>query len=213
MVRISAMMRVAMRVWLLLLHRNRGLPFTYVLGTLPIEHRKIYVDAASTGGIGGYAEYTYFTAPLSYLSRFLRRCSGWAKFPQVDIAWLELFAAYVAIDLFAARSPGHYMILYTDNMNVVAWLTRRRSPSPYVGALVSAIERLKYQYLLKISTRYIPSTHNVSADLLSRNKIPIRFIRHGTRVYPDMARLCSNLMISNIWKSWSRIVPSSCLPS
>ena len=207
------MMRIATRVWLLLLHRNRGLPFGYILDGLPIENRKIYVDAASTGGIGGYAEYTYFMAPLSQLSTFLRRCSGWAKFPRVDIAWLELFAAYVAIDLFAARSPGHYMILYTDNMNVVAWLTRRRSPSPYVGALVAAIERLKYKHLLKISTRYIPSTHNVSADLLSRNSIPIRFIRHGTRVKLNMARLCSELLISNIWNSWSRTVPSSFLPS
>ena len=212
-VHLSPMMRVAMRVWLLLLHRNRGLTFGYVLDKLPIERRKIYVDAASTGGIGGYAEYTYFTAPLRHISPFLRRCSGWAKFPRVDIAWLELFAAYVAIDLFAARSPGHYMILYTDNMNVVAWLSRRRSPSPYVGALVSAIERLKYQYMLKLSARYIPSTHNVSADLLSRKKIPMRFLRHGTRVYPNMARLCSNLLISNIWNRWSLTVPSSCLPS
>ena len=50
---LSSMMSVAMRVWLLLLKRNRGLRFTYILNVLPPEHRPIYVDAASTGGIGG----------------------------------------------------------------------------------------------------------------------------------------------------------------
>ena len=212
-VSLSPMIRVAMRVWLLLLHRNRGLPFGYILDALPREHRRIYVDAASTGGIGGYAAHTYFLVTLRHLTPVMCRCSGWAAFPRVDIAWLELFAAYVAIDLFAARSPGHYLILYTDNMNVVAWLSRRRSPSPYVCTLVSAIERMKYEYMLKLSARYISSTHNVSADLLSRNAIPMRFLKHGTRIYPNITRLCSNLRISQIWHRWSKTVPSSCLPS
>ena len=212
-VHLSPLMRVAMRVWLLLLHRNRGLPFGYILDELPEEPRRIYVDAASTGGIGGYAAYTYFSVPLKRLSPFLRRCSGWAAFPRVDIAWLELFAAYAAIDLFAARSPGHYLVLYTDNMNALAWLSRRRSPNPYVCALVSAIERLKYQFMLKLSVRYIPSIHNVSADLLSRKEIPLRLLRHGIRVDPDIDRLCANLRITNIWNRWSISVPSSCLPS
>ena len=57
-VRFTRLARVAMRVWLLLLHRNRGLPFGYILDELPPEDRRIYVDAASTGGIGGYADYT-----------------------------------------------------------------------------------------------------------------------------------------------------------
>ena len=82
------MIRVAMRVWLLLLQRNRGLPFGYILDEFPEERRWIYVDAASTGGIGGYAAYTYFSVPLKHLSPFLRRCSGWAAFPQLDIASL-----------------------------------------------------------------------------------------------------------------------------
>ena len=107
---------------------------------------------------------------------------------RVDIAWLELFAAFVAIDLFEAESSGHLVVLYSDNTNVVAWLTRRRSPNPFVCTLVSAIERLKYKFMLKLSVRYIPSTHNVSADLLSRNTTPKRFVRHVTRVFLNLHR-------------------------
>ena len=50
----------AMRIWLCLLQRNRGLRYAYILNALPAERRRIFVDAASTGGIGGYASYTYF---------------------------------------------------------------------------------------------------------------------------------------------------------
>ena len=53
--------RVAMRIWLRLLQRNRGLRYAYILNALPAEQRRIFVDAASTGGIGGYASYTYFS--------------------------------------------------------------------------------------------------------------------------------------------------------
>ena len=201
--------RVAMQVWILLMQRNRGLRFRYILNRLPMEQRRIYVDAASSGGLGGYAEYTYFSVALEHWIPYLRKCEGWATFPQVDIAWLELLAAYVAIDFFAARAAGRYVILYSDNTNVVAWLSRRRSPSPYVCTLVSAIERLKYEYSLKISVRYIQSARNVSADLLSRNTIPARFKRHGSRRYPDIPRLCSNLSMTNIVQQWSKTVLTS----
>ena len=139
----------------------------------------------------------------------MRKCDGWSGFPRVDIAWLELLAAYVAIDLFAARSAGHYIILYSDNTNVVAWMSRRRSPSPYVCTLVSAIERLKYKFTLRISARYISSARNVSADLLSRNIIPRRFEQYGTRMNPDIPRLCSNLLITNIEKRWAATVSTN----
>ena len=150
--------RVAMRIWLRLLQYNRGLRYAYILNALPAERRRIFVDAASTGGIGGYASYTYFSVSLHLLIPHLRRCDGWSAFPRVDIAWLELFAAFVAIDLFAADSPGHLLVLYSDNTNVVAWLTRRRSPNPFVGTLVSAIERLKYKFIYLFDTSRLPTT-------------------------------------------------------
>ena len=204
--------RVAMQIWLCLLQRNRGLCYTYILNALPAEQRRIFVDAASTGGIGGYAAYTYFSVSLRLLIPQLRRCDGWSAFPRVDIAWLELFAAFVAIDMFAAESPGHLVVLYSDNTNVVAWLTRRRSPNPFVCTLVAAIERIKYKFMLKLSVRYIPSTHNVSADLLSRNTIPKRFVRHGIRVRPNLHRLISYLKISELLNKWSRTISSSSFP-
>ena len=179
---------------------------------MPTEHRRMYVDAASTKGIGGYSVTTYFLVPNRWLYPYLRQCDGWSAYPKVDIAWVELLAAYVAIDMFAARSPGKYLIMYSDNTNVVAWLSNRRPPNPFVGALVSAIERLKYQFFLKLSIRYIPSEHNVSADLLSRQTIPARLQKNGNRIYPNLRRLCSNLVLDNIYPSWATTVQTSSFP-
>ena len=67
---------------------------------LPAERRRSFIDAASTRGIGNYASYTYFSVSLHLLMPHWRRCDGWSASPRVDITWLELFAALVAIDLF-----------------------------------------------------------------------------------------------------------------
>ena len=51
-VRLPAMARVALRVWLLLLRRNRGMTLKYILNDLPVEKRRIYVDAALSRALG-----------------------------------------------------------------------------------------------------------------------------------------------------------------
>ena len=82
-------------------------------------------------------------------------CDGWGPFPNVDIAWLELLAACVAVYVFAPRVSQRLLTLYSDNTNVVAWLSKRRAPNPFLCAVVAAIERVKYENILKISARYI----------------------------------------------------------
>ena len=74
------------------------------------------------------------------------------------------------------------MVLYSDNTNVVAWLgSSRRSLNPTVCTVVAAIERIKYEYLLKLSVRHIPSAQSRTADLLSRNHVPSWLGNWGTR--------------------------------
>ena len=120
-----------------------------------MEHRRIYVNAASAKGIGGYSVTTYFLMPNRCLSLYPRQCEGWSAFPNIVIAWLELYAACVAIDMFAARYPGKYLIMYSVNTNVVLWLTAG-PPTPF-GCTCLAIERRKYQFFHKLSVQCIPS--------------------------------------------------------
>ena len=95
----------------------------------------------------------YYLIAHADLVPHIRHCPGWEYYPRVPIAWIELLAVFVALYIFGPISPNHLIVLYSDNTNVVAWLGPRRSPDPTVCALVAAIERIKYQHLLKLSVR------------------------------------------------------------
>ena len=157
---LTPLMVVALRIWHLVLSRNRGLHFDFILGKLPKIVMPIFVDASSSWGFGGVHGLEFFSFPHVALQPFIRRCPGWETFPRVPVAWLELLAAFVALHQYARRYPNHMLVLYSDNSNVVSWLGTRRSPNPVVCSLVAAIECLKYQYTLKVAVRYIPSHQN-----------------------------------------------------
>ena len=70
----------------MLIERNRGLSYRFILGRLPRAKEVIFVDAALSGGIGGYFGWEYFSSPIAQLRTYLRRCDGWEGFPLIDIA-------------------------------------------------------------------------------------------------------------------------------
>ena len=140
-------------------------------------------------------------------------CDDWGLFPIVDIVWLKLLAACAAVYAFAPLASQQLLTLYSDNTNVVAWLSKRRAPNPFVCAVVAAIERVKYGRILKISTRYISTQSNKTADQLSRGQIPDYLYTRGTRVSPPMKAICANLHLNNIVKLWATTIKSAPLPT
>ena len=68
--------------------------------------------------------------------------------------------------------------------------------------MVAAIERIKYAFLLKLSVRYIPSDKNVSADSLSRARVPLWLQRRGTRILPSISALVHLIDPRNLVTSW-----------
>ena len=127
---LTAMMKICLRVWLVLLSRNRGLDFSFILGSLRIIRPPIFVDASLSGGIGGYYGLKYFSLSIEQLTPWMVACDGWISFPNIDIAWLELLAACAALYTFARHISHRLLTLYSDNSNVVAWLSKRRAPNP-----------------------------------------------------------------------------------
>ena len=83
---LTKMMIVCLQVWRLLLTRNRGLHFLFILGELPRMAHPLYVDASLTGGIGGYCGSRYFSMSMEQLKPWMTSCDGWSSFPNVDIA-------------------------------------------------------------------------------------------------------------------------------
>ena len=195
--------KAALLVWHKVLQRNRGLTLDYILNRNPAVSTPIFVDAFSSWGIGGGHGYDYFSVPHIDVWPHIHHNSGWELFPRVPIARLERLAALVAIQFFAHRYPGHILKLYSDNTNVVAWLSSRRTPDPILGILVSAIEQIKYHYSLKLSVRYIPSGKNRTADRLSRNNIPFWLRSRGSALIPDMHNVAMAKDVNNLLALWA----------
>ena len=102
------------------------------------------------------------------------------------------------------------MTIYSDNTNVVAWLgSSRRSLDPTVCTVIAAIERIKYQHLLKLSVRYIPSAQNRTADLLSRNRVPSWLRYRGTRLHLPLTSLVRLIHLDYLAPSWLTTISDS----
>lgn len=83
---LSEMMTICLQVWRLLMSRNRGLHFNFILNNLPVSRPPLFVDASLSGGIGGYCGLRYFSLSIVQLRPWLTTCDGWKLFPMVDIA-------------------------------------------------------------------------------------------------------------------------------
>ena len=63
--------------------------------------------------------------------------------------------------------------------------------------MVVAIELIKYEFLVKLSVRYIPSDNNISADSLSRAHVPLWLQRGGTQIFPSMSALVHQIDLAS----------------
>ena len=119
------------------------------------------------------------------------------------IARKELLACLLAVFCFRRNILGRIATIFSDNQNVVSWLTKGRSKN-VVGCKFLAVWELgKYKARCKISPIWLPSSHNRTADALSRNKIPGWLARSGSRVFPDVQKIAH--FVDHPTLAWSSV--------
>ena len=155
----------------MILKKNQGLSYDFILGRLPHAKWEWFVDASTNYGCGGIFGNKYFMIcnKRCSKSKFFRHE---IKFDKVKIAYRELLSVVIAFVIFAPHSPSSLIRINTDNQNVVSWLKKGRCSKRVGYRLLSVIELIKLRYNLKISVFYIKSSANTSADMLSRGKTP-----------------------------------------
>ena len=159
------------------------------------------MDASTSSGIGGVHGYNYFSVIHGNLTPLINACQGGSHSPKSQLHGYN--CSSFLWRFFGPQYPGHLMVLYSGSTNVVAWLGPScRSPYPTVCTVVAAIERIKYEYLLKLSLRYIPSTKNRTADLLSRNHVPSWLRYRGTRRTPHLTSMIRLIHFNYLARSW-----------
>ena len=124
------------------------------------------------------------------------------EFEEVKIAYRELLSAVIALLYFAPCYPSSLVRINSDNQNVVSWLNRGRCSKKVGYRLLSVIELMKYKYDLKISTYFIESSKNTSADMLSRGKIPEWLEKRGVRYHIAIEKI--DKILSNPIKFWKK---------
>ena len=210
-IRLGSYTILALQIWERILVLNRGSSYRFVLNRLPTATSEIFVDAASSWGIGGLFGDRYFMIPNRDLLEFHRvfsRCRGKRLMgipsDKLPIAYLELLAATVAIACFAHLCRDQLVRLNCDNTDAVAWLRKSRCSAGVGFRLLAVAEFYKHKYCFKVSTRHIPGVSNTSADMLSRGSVPGWLLRHGHRKIVDIAFLVDIML--NPLTAWSTIL-------
>ena len=180
LITVSPSMKNALLIWRMILQKNKGLSYDFILGRLPRAKHEWFIDASTNFGCGGLAGGNYFMVDNSHLSRS-RFLGHKIKFEEVKIAYRELLSAVIAFFYFAPFSPSSAVRINVDNKNVVAWLKKGRCSKKLGYRLLSVIELIKLKYNLKVSVSYIKSSANTSADMLSRGKTPRWLKTRGTK--------------------------------
>ena len=204
---------LALRIWELILSRNRGLSYKFVLNELPFAPEEIFVDAAKSYGIGGFYGDTYFQFNNQELDTFQqiqqrcgRRNTKNSTPCSMPIAYLELLAAMIGIICFSPRCAGQIVRLNCDNSDAVAQLQKSRCFSDIGFRILSVIELYKHRYRLKVSTHYIKGVGNTSADLLSRGKTPRWLKIYGSKCTLDLHDV-ADLLVNPI-DAWQDVLLS-----
>ena len=114
----------------------------------------------------------YFLFPNNDIQQFHNLVSDNAS-ESLTIAYLELLAAMIAVICFAPFCQDKCARLNCDNSAAVAWFQRGRCPTGVGFQMLAVTELYKHRHRVKISTLHIKGVANISADSLSRGKIPV----------------------------------------
>ena len=192
-VQLDAAALIACDIWIYLLNGNFGLTFKFILGKLPLQRDEWFTDASEIGFGGVYGSYFF---KLSYKG-FLREVKPEMRsiFEDMFIAYRELLAVLFAFQVFAKLAPNSFIRLNSDSTSVVSWVNKGRCSKRPGFLILSAIESFKFNFGLKVKAVYIKSSHNNSADKLSRNLTPPWLASRGIRLkinVPKIVKLLDN---------------------
>ena len=154
----------------MLVKKNRGLTFDFILGKLRFQKDEWFTDA-SEHGYGGLCGSRFFKISHTHFLRKLPTDLG-SVFRNIFIAYRELLAVLLAFQVFAKIAPNCFIRVNSDNESVVSWLNKGRCSKKLGFLILGGIEAFKYKYGLRVKAYHIKSKNNVSADALSRGHTP-----------------------------------------
>lgn len=158
---ISAEVHEDLNVWLVFLESVTVRRHFSLLSPGKSSIPPIYTDASSSVGYGGVCGQQWFAG---------RWPAG--KFTHRNIAFLELYAVLVALQLWVPRDADMTVRVYTDNQALVPVLNKLSSRDATLRRLLRRIALLCLDRNCLLFVTHVAGAANIGPDLLSRGLLP-----------------------------------------
>ena len=159
-VRITNQVKQDLLVWKTFLQGFNRKSFFLDFKFLSQQVLRMFTDASTTIGYGGYFRSHWFSGCWS------DACS------KLNIAVLEIYPILVALRLFAPSLRNKCIVLMSDNMAVVHVLNSFTSKDPHIMTILRHIVLVCMSHNIFIRSQHYPGHKNVIANLLSRSQVP-----------------------------------------
>ncbi|KAK3244803.1 hypothetical protein CYMTET_45600 [Cymbomonas tetramitiformis] len=138
-------------------------------------------DASLRKGMGGHCQPDYFLVSWEDLAEMPQRdFYPFTSKAKSHINYLELFAVWWALALWAHRLSGWTLVVRIDNQCALTQVDKFWGPVEYIP-LLRKIFYLCAQHDIRLRPKYISSKDNLLADLLSRLKLEEFHMRWAMR--------------------------------
>ena len=152
------------QIWIQFLHYFNGTSF--FIPTVPIDAAVLNLHTDSCPqGFGGTFKTHYFLGKFPHT---------WSNF---NICVLELYPILLALQLFHKEMSNTNLIIHSDNMAVVAVLTKKTTKQPQMLILLRRLVLHCLKHNILFTSKHISGKLNILPDALSRNTHTLQMLQ------------------------------------
>ena len=162
--RLNGEMREDLSTWMMFLNHPTVFcrPFIDFEKTWKATEIEFYTDASGVIGFGGISLGSWMS--MNWPSDFIQR-------HKTSIAYLELFAVAAAILSWVHRYANKRIVIFVDNTSVRDMLNYTTSGCKHCMILIRLIVLKCLVHNVRVFAKYVKSSDNSYADLLSRDRV------------------------------------------
>lgn len=155
-VRLNQGVKEDLKTWLTFLQSFNGKCFFLMNKEVSSEELDLVTDASGAVGYGALFGRQWFQG----------RWSDWWRLQNITL--LELYPIVLALETWAMAFQNKYLVIHTDNLDLVSVITKQTSKEPLVMILVRQLVLCCLRNNIVVRAQHIAGVDNASADALSR---------------------------------------------
>ena len=190
-IRLTQEVKQDLHMWLMFLKTYNGRHFLRERIITQSPSINLHTDACPSGfGITFGTNWVYHPYP-----------ANWSK---LNIAVLELYPIYVAVELFATKISNSNIVFHCDNQAIVSVINCQTSKDSQILAILRPLVLTLLNHNIFFRAKHLSSSQNYLCDRISRSQVTPRLLNnYGLQETPTP-------LPQRLWPENSRILPSVC---